>query len=82
MLALIAGMGALPKALSASQAGKPLVCSLEGFFPDGLDPHVVFRLEQLGTFLIDMKARGVSEVLILSKTTSRGARDLFILVTI
>ena len=62
MLALIAGMGALPKALSASQTGKPLVCSLEGVSPDGLEPDVVFRLEQLGTFLIDLKARGVSEV--------------------
>ncbi len=62
MLALIAGMGALPKALSASQAEKPLVCSLEGFLPDGLSPDVVFRLEQLGTFLIDLKARGVHEV--------------------
>ncbi|MBL3704131.1 DUF1009 domain-containing protein [Sulfitobacter sp. BDSS02] len=62
MLALIAGMGALPKALYASQVEKPLVCSLQGFLPDGLSPDVVFRLEQLGTFLIDLKARGVSEV--------------------
>ena len=59
---MIAGMGALPKALSASQAEKPLVCSLEGFLPDGLSPDVVFRLEHLGTFLIDLKARGVHEV--------------------
>jgi DUF1009 family protein len=62
MLALIAGKGGLPAAVVAEQAHRPLVCALEGFAPDRLDPDMTFRLEHLGTLLKDLCARGVTQV--------------------
>lgn len=61
MLALVAGEGALP-AQVLRVCPEALVCELEGF-PSSLsrDP-VVFRIERLGSFLNDLKARGVTEV--------------------
>ncbi len=62
MLALIAGTGGLPDEVVAHLPERPLICALEGFEPDNLSPDVVFPLEQLGSFLADLKARGISEI--------------------
>lgn len=62
MLALVSGRGALPAAVAQAQATKPLICVLEGFAPDELQADIIFRLERLGSFLEDLKARGVTEV--------------------
>ena len=61
MLALIAGMGALPAALIARLPERPLICALAGFAP-AMPPDVTFRLEHLGSFLADLKARGVTQI--------------------
>lgn len=62
MLALIAGRGALPKAIADAQEARPLICAMEGFAPDGLDADLTFRLETLGTLLLKLGERGVTEV--------------------
>ena len=62
MLALIAGTGGLPDEVVAHLPERPLICALEGFEPDNLSPDVVFPLEQLGSFLADLKARGILEI--------------------
>jgi DUF1009 family protein len=62
MLALIAGRGALPKAIADAQRELPLICALEGFEPEELVVDLVFRLETLGTFLDALHARGVTQV--------------------
>jgi len=64
MLALIAGTGALPQVLCAklSALGEPLlVCAMDGFVPE-IAPHVTFRLEHLGSFLAELKSRGVTRI--------------------
>ncbi len=61
MLALIAGTGDLPPALVARLPERPLVCAMDGFVP-ALDVDVTFRLEQLGSFLADLTARGVTRI--------------------
>lgn len=61
MLALIAGTGALPPALVACLPQRPLICAMAGFTP-AITPDVTFRIEQLGSFLTDLRARGVTEV--------------------
>lgn len=61
MLALIAGTGDLPAALLAALPTRPLVCALAGFDPV-VPPDVTFRIEHLGSFLADLKARGVTQV--------------------
>ncbi|MBO9435116.1 UDP-2,3-diacylglucosamine diphosphatase LpxI [Ruegeria sp. R13_0] len=62
MLALIAGTGVLPEAVVGALPDRPLVCAMEGFEPESLTVDVVFRLEQLGSFLADLKARGVTQI--------------------
>ena len=62
MLALIAGTGALPDEVVEHLTDRPVICAMEGFTPDTLTPDVVFPLEQLGTFIADLKARGVTEI--------------------
>ena len=62
MLALIAGTGALPGEVVGRLADSPLICAMEGFTPDALTADVVFPLEQLGSFIADLKARGVTEI--------------------
>ncbi|NDV00613.1 UDP-2,3-diacylglucosamine diphosphatase LpxI domain-containing protein [Pseudoroseicyclus tamaricis] len=57
MLALIAGEGRLPPILHARAGG--LVCALEGVEPD-LPVQLRFRLERLGTFIEELRARGVT----------------------
>ncbi len=67
MLALIAGEGQLPVQLAnrcASEGRALQVCELEGF-PSSLsyvDGVMRFRVEQLGSFLKDLKRRKVTEV--------------------
>ena len=62
MLALIAGTGALPDELIARLAERPLICSMEGSLPDNLAPDIKFPLEQLGSFVSELKNRGVTEI--------------------
>ena len=61
MLALIAGEGALPRALYDALGGKALACELDGF-PSGLPDPRRFRIETLGSFLAGLVADGVTEV--------------------
>lgn len=62
MLALIAGQGRLPAVLASSLDQPPLVASLEGFIPDGLPVDLTFGIEHLGSFMAELKAKGVTEV--------------------
>lgn len=62
MLALISGRGSLPRLVAEAQAEKPLVCALDGFAPDVLQPDLTFRLEHLGSLMADLQARGITEV--------------------
>lgn len=62
MLALIAGTGALPGEVVECLADRPLICAMEGFTPDTLPTDIVFPLEQLGSFIADLKTRGVTEI--------------------
>ncbi len=62
MLALIAGRGLLPDYVVKSHDGPVLVAALEGFAPDRLTPDITFRVEQLGTFIADLKARDVQQI--------------------
>ncbi len=68
MLALVAGTGALPVALLARLTERPLVCALAGFRP-AVTPDVTFRIEHLGSFLADLRARGVTEVCMAGAVT-------------
>jgi len=61
MLALIAGQGGLP-GIVLKRRPDAMVCELEGH-PSGLVPNPrVFRIEQMGSFLADLKSAGVTEV--------------------
>ncbi len=62
MLALIAGQGGLPGAVVASAPERPLIAALDGFAPDSVTPDETFCIEQLGSFLASLTARGVTEV--------------------
>ncbi len=62
MLALIAGTGALPTQVAAELSERPVICAMEGFLPDDLTADVVFPIEQLGSFVADMRERGVTEI--------------------
>ncbi len=62
MLALIVGTGQMPKVVADAQETPPLVCMLEGNAPAGLTPDVTFRLETLGSLLVDLGTRGVTDV--------------------
>ena len=61
-LALIAGNGALPAQVVAAQAERPLVCVFGDSAPDGLAADLSFRLETLGSLLLDLGNRGVTQV--------------------
>lgn len=61
-LALICGTGTLPALVARAQDTRPLICALDGFEPQGLEPDITFRLEKLGTLLADLKGRGVDAV--------------------
>ncbi len=61
-LALIAGRGRLPALVAEALEVKPLVCAYEGAFPDDLLHDLTFRLETLGSLLIALGEKGVTEV--------------------
>lgn len=62
MLALIAGTGTLPAEVLKQVSGRPLVCAMAGSEPDQVDAEIIFRLEQLGSFLERLKAAEVTEI--------------------
>lgn len=62
MLALIAGQGGLPGAIVAAVPKRPHIAALAGFTPESVTPDETFRIEQLGSFLAGLSARGVTEV--------------------
>jgi len=62
MIALIAGRGALPAELIARLPERPLVCAMAGSEPDTVEAEITFRLEQLGSFLEQLKAENVTEI--------------------
>lgn len=68
MLALIAGTGDLPPALVARLPVRPVICAMDGFRP-ALKPDLTFRIEQLGSFLNDLRAQGVTEVCMAGAVT-------------
>ncbi|MGJ5619017.1 LpxI family protein [Sulfitobacter sp. MF3-043] len=61
-LALIAGNGALPAQVVQAQAERPLICVFGESKPDHLTADLTFRLETLGSLLLDLGARGVTQV--------------------
>lgn len=61
-LALIAGRGKLPAQVAQAQPEMPVICALEGTVPEALHVDVTFRLETLGSLLIDLGNRGVTQV--------------------
>ncbi len=67
--ALIAGRGALPAALAAAMAERPLVTAMEGFAPDGLTVDLSFRVERLVPFLRALEREGVGEVVFAGAVT-------------
>ncbi|MBE1282334.1 MAG: DUF1009 domain-containing protein [Rhodobacteraceae bacterium] len=62
MLALIAGTGALPREIVSCVSDEPLVCAMAGSEPDQVSPHLTFRIEELGTFILYLKEKGVTEL--------------------
>lgn len=69
MLAVLAGQGALPAKVVASAQRPVLVCALEGSLPDVVTPEVTFRLETLGSFLLELGARGVHDICMCGSIT-------------
>lgn len=65
--AIIAGSGALPAALVAAMVaamdGRPVVCALDGFAPEGLTVDQVFVVERLALFLRWLEDQGVNRVI-------------------
>ncbi|MEL7097775.1 MAG: UDP-2,3-diacylglucosamine diphosphatase LpxI [Pseudomonadota bacterium] len=61
-LALIVGKGALPARVASAQDAPPLIAMLTGNPPDGLEPDLEFRVETIGSLLVDLGKRGVTEV--------------------
>ena len=61
-LALICGTGDLPARIAASQDEAPMVCVLDGFAPKNLEADVTFRLETIGSLLIQLGHEGITEV--------------------
>jgi DUF1009 family protein len=61
-LAIIAGRGDLPALVAQSLAVPPLVCRYEGSALSGLEADLSFRLETLGTLLLELGARGITQV--------------------
>lgn len=61
-LALIAGNGALPAQVAAAQDERPLVCVFGDSVPDNLTADLSFRLETLGSLLLELGNRGVTQV--------------------
>ncbi|MBL4767551.1 MAG: UDP-2,3-diacylglucosamine diphosphatase LpxI [Rhodobacteraceae bacterium] len=62
MLALIAGSGRLPAAVVAGLETPLLICALEGFSPENLAVDLIFRIETLGSLLVQLREKGVTGV--------------------
>ncbi|WP_353472213.1 UDP-2,3-diacylglucosamine diphosphatase LpxI [Salipiger sp. H15] len=62
MLALIAGQGDLPRAVTGALPEPALICAMESSPPNRVVPDHLFRVEQLGSFLRWLKAQGVTRV--------------------
>lgn len=62
MLALIAGSGLLPAALVAELDTPPLICALDGYAPKDVAVDLTFRIETLGSLLLQLRAKGVTGV--------------------
>ncbi len=61
-LALIAGRGDLPALVAQAAPEAPLVCGYEGTPVTGLSPDLMFRLETLGTLLLELGNRGITHI--------------------
>ncbi len=61
-LALIAGRGRLPVEVAHAQDVAPLICAYEGVPPEELGVDLTFRLETLGTLLVTLGERGITQV--------------------
>lgn len=61
-LALIAGRGDLPALVVGAADEVPLICGYVGIELSGLTPDITFRLETLGTLLLELGTRGVTQV--------------------
>jgi hypothetical protein len=61
-LALIAGRGDLPALVAGALDVPPLVCAYDGVMLTGLAPDLIFRLETLGTLLLELGTRGITDV--------------------
>ncbi|WP_298862966.1 UDP-2,3-diacylglucosamine diphosphatase LpxI [uncultured Sulfitobacter sp.] len=61
-LALIAGRGDLPALVAKAVVTPPLICGYEGIELSGVEADISFRLETLGTLLLDLGTRGVTQV--------------------
>jgi DUF1009 family protein len=61
-IAVIAGRGTLPGFVAAA-LDAPLIVSPDGFLPDGLEPHLTFRLERLVPLLDHLSREGVERVI-------------------
>lgn len=61
-LALIAGRGDLPALVAAEAEQPPLVCGYDGTTLTHLTPDLTFRLETLGSLLLELGKRGVTQV--------------------
>lgn len=62
MLALIAGKGDLPERVVQARKGPVVICALEDQPPDRVTPDLTFRLETLGSLLLALGEKGVTEV--------------------
>ncbi|MCX7565337.1 UDP-2,3-diacylglucosamine diphosphatase LpxI [Sulfitobacter sp. F26169L] len=61
-LALIVGRGDLPALVVQALDAPPLVCGYEGIALSGVTADLTFRLETLGTLLLELGARGITHV--------------------
>ncbi len=61
-IALIAGRGALPGIVAAA-LDDPLIAALDGFVPDGIVPHLTFRIERLVPMMDHLVRQNVDRVI-------------------
>ncbi len=62
MLAIVAGMGALPSRVVNALDTPPLITNVAGYAPEGLSPEFEFSLERIASFFTALKDRDVTEV--------------------
>lgn len=61
-LALVAGRGRLPLEVFNAQEVPPLVCGYAGMMPDLVGVDMTFRLETLGSLLVALGEKGITQV--------------------